>query len=692
MKYISNYNQFGVNIENRFKSYGKDISVLSYTKNRESKEVSVDCVFTVGNNATQVTLPLDDKLVRNLQKLGYPATASMEQHLREYIDQQIDTLNCELLHSHLGWEVENGVLGFKGDISLGYAEKSRYSGNLNIKPKSSLKEFRKDFSRVIEGNTKIEYALVMGLSGCMVGYLNCVLSESIDTLIYDVYGGSTTGKTTIMHLAVSTCGNPANKVNEESLFATCSATKNALVAKLNENYGLFVGYDEVGRLGDKANSSDLIYQIADGTGKARCTKYGNVKDTSTWATACGFTGEMSIQELTDNKDGLLNRVFSFDNIAWTKDENQANEIDEFAFKHCALPVHLLAHHLLKCDKDNVISEYHDIVAELQDILPVQKQYRNRAAKKSAIILLTARHTAKALKVNLSEEGIKRFLVANAFSEFKLEHERAFSRFVTLFYTNISLFCNHAPSSTVTKNLDSRDDPYLPSKIGYYCFTEEERYSYADCQLEYCVISVDVFEEWMKKGGFSNTRGILRKWRELKILDCERDRLAEPRYLVSGGNKVPSYKIMINAPFEYEIAKPWTLSFTKDMQKYLDTSESEAEKNCGASLLSDFRAKSVPLNFIEYVEQQYLSGNPDYQEIVIKYFRYKVDKILSVNRKVTKTERITCLTQVDKNNKEIIDYCEKENYSVDWCYGAAFKGKYLSEESIDALDKLLREDE
>lgn len=683
--------EFGIDDGKSFKSYGKDIEVLSWNRNRDTNEVSVECAFTVGNEIVQVNLPLNDRLVSNLQKAGYPITSSKEQYVRTFIDQQLKDVEAMLLHTHIGWEKENDVLGFKGVESIGYKDKSTYDGKLCLDVSSNYKDFRTDYTTVIEGNTTLEFAIVMGLSGCMVGYLNCACNEQTDTLIYDIYGGSTTGKTTILRLAVSTCGNPYSKTHNESLFGTCSATSNALIAKLHDNYGMFISFDEVGRL-NRQNMDGFLYQIADGTGKARCNIFGNIRSTSAWTTAVGFTGELSILDLTDNKDGLLNRVFSFNNVKWTNSAKQAINVDEFSRKHCGEAVYALANFLLKCNPDDILKEYKGLFEELQDVVPVPEQYLNRAAKKVSVLVMTARSAMKALKISINEQELRKFIFKSAFSEFRLEHERALERFQSLLFENIHKFNNKKPLLYNTKSTSS-NSPHLESDIGYYYF--DEKYSKkALSSYVHCVISSDVFNTWMKKEGFSNINGILREWRKAGILESQKDRFVEKRYIHRGGIMINTYKFHLfftdNEEMKY---LAWINSFSVDLKDRIE-SFSGIEKEYAGILYKAISQPKYSRKLENFLKAEHQKENNDFSVIILDYFKTVVDKIEDYEGNITKTSDISDIKSVEKMNSLFIQKCEQHNcnYKFDNKIAVRDNIKYERKEPELSLSELMDDDD
>ena len=65
------------------------------------------------------------------------------------------------------------------------------------------------YSRCVAGHTPLELAVTLGASACLVGYLSGKIGT--ETLFVNIVGKTSTGKTTMLNLAVSTAGPSVKK-------------------------------------------------------------------------------------------------------------------------------------------------------------------------------------------------------------------------------------------------------------------------------------------------------------------------------------------------------------------------------------------------------------------------------------------------------------------------------------------------
>lgn len=270
--YVSNGGFYGtLGRNNEFYSVGADVKVSKIERVIEDNSILVSLEFAVGG-VTQTVRCRFNELQQELNKAGYPIANSQMANLLDYIQQQMANVETANIHKCIGWySCGNGIV-FKGQKAVGIA--SSYEGSFNIKPHGKIADFREDYNEKIFGNIPLEASMIMGLSACVVGFLSHVSDIPVPTLIFDINGKSTTGKTTCAKLAVSMGGSVQASSDKVSLSATCSTTANALYGILNNNFGYPMLFDETGRFGRYHNYMEMIYALADGTDKARMTKSG----------------------------------------------------------------------------------------------------------------------------------------------------------------------------------------------------------------------------------------------------------------------------------------------------------------------------------------------------------------------------------------------------------------------------------
>lgn len=550
---------------------GADIRVAEYNCDCDTGRFTITATFRVGGVEVTDIIGYDSNLTKNLENSGYIITSkSHEQHLKLYIQEQIQNLGVKFKHSTLGWIKSGEHLFFNAFCSIASKTESSYGGNLSITPRIE-KNYRRTFNALICGNTPLEFACVMGVSGCVVGYLNSV-GESIDTLLYDIYGNTTTGKTTSVKLAVSMCGNPCPSGNEQSLFGSCLTTKRAITARLNGNNGFFVAFDELDMIG-KADLTDLVYSIPSGYDKSGCQVTGEIRPTEKWNTAVAFTGEHSVLESTNQKDGLQMRTVSLGNISWTINGTQAREVTKFFRKNYGVVLPIVAKYLSMQNPDLICQEYEDEVDRIMSILPNDK-LSDRKATKLAVIVLTAKYIKAAMNLNIDVEAIELFALKHAFSPFESEDQRALEYVRMMCHENANFFEYRSCGVVLEDN-----NKHMPTEryIGY-------------CENGKIVVLEAVLIEWFRKGGFTNHKAIRSKWRENGILEAPKDRLYKTLKIRNRPEKV---NVLLITPDLKDGS--WVDQFNVDYNEFLD--------NCKNSVL-----REAAKNFKEALDNNQVSSD------------------------------------------------------------------------------------
>lgn len=332
------------------------------------------------------------------------------------------------------------------------------------------------------------------------------------TLIFDINGKSTTGKTTCAKLAISMGGSVQGSVDKVSLSATCSTTANALYGILNDNFGYPMLFDETGRFGRYHNYMEMIYALADGTDKARLTKNGTISTVKHWATSVLFTGEAPILEKADKTDGLIVRVIPLGNVKWTESKSQAHDVDAFSYNYAGMPIQKLAKYLYTHEEADVVELYKSDIELLADRIPVKEDFRERVAKSVSILSLTSLLAEKALRIKFHKEKIIEFFLDNiADASPQTEAEKAFEYIVNKYYENLGKFI---------KTGDNENDIFTIARkecfgIIWYGYSRKS-FNHGEA-VDLLVIVKNIFLEWMEKGGFSNVNNILREWKENGII-------------------------------------------------------------------------------------------------------------------------------------------------------------------------------
>lgn len=151
-----------------------------------------------------------------------------------------------------------------------------------------------DMACLCAGNSRFEFALSLGFAAPLLAFAN------MDGSIFNLEGGSSTGKTTALKLAASVWGSPAHHVR------AWRVTDNGLesVCPLHNDNLLIL--DELGQVGGRA-LSEVAYMFANGVGKTRAARNGGMRAAASWRGVLLSSGELGLTAKL-NEDGLQARA------------------------------------------------------------------------------------------------------------------------------------------------------------------------------------------------------------------------------------------------------------------------------------------------------------------------------------------------------------------------------------------------
>jgi hypothetical protein len=127
----------------------------------------------------------------------------------------------------------------------------------------------------------------------------------IPNFILDIYGSSSTGKSTALKLAASVYGNPHDPDSLVMQWMNTSAAVEQVAAMCSE---LPIFLDDAQHCSAELKRS-LIYMIANGRGKGRSGSRGGISETATWHTVALSTSEEPLFEASPH-EGARGRILS----------------------------------------------------------------------------------------------------------------------------------------------------------------------------------------------------------------------------------------------------------------------------------------------------------------------------------------------------------------------------------------------
>ncbi|MBC1245878.1 DUF927 domain-containing protein [Listeria booriae] len=508
-------------------------------KDAETKEECCILTYATGYESSREQIELkgeqlQSNKIQELNKYGVAITQANKENVLAALLAMRKELPITKFYDYYGfrWDGNKSTIGFFGEKAWGFpdsenwmlASESRY----NLHPSGSSETWWNMYREHIQGSRWLEFAVVMGLSSAIVGYLK-LKEYDITNLFIHLVADSSKGKTTAAMLAMSVEGNPTTK--KRGLVKTWQTTTNALLLQLENNHGIPVAFDELS-MAPKGNLSDLLYSIADGTQKARATKNATLKATKNWYLTLISTGEVSIFSKVSKNTGLQVRIMELD-VAFTDNATQAEAIKNVITKHYGhvMPDFIQGLYDRGLEHiDNVYEEEQKLcLAVLED-----SALKQRLANRLAILTTTAKLMNEQWGLELDMENLRKQLVANETSivDARSMEERALDDIISEAIQNQAYY--HAPKTT---NI-----------------IKTQFHGYVEVKGEQLVLSVlkQVCEDALTvRGKYQDMAIIAKAWKKAGYLQTEKDKTGKRKSVALNSEervRMPFYELHV--PQEY----------------------------------------------------------------------------------------------------------------------------------------------
>lgn len=410
--------------EIRYLPKGKGFDILEMSENTDNGTVFY-AVETVRLGKTVVfTVAKEDVIKGGYELLQYgkkgldvnasnlKLVAEVFQLKEDEFVQNNGTIN--LLHSQAGIKVCEDAAGNDFVSFAGYynpANGSRYVGHFDLEPKGSAEEWLAFAKTEAKESIPIQFVLSLSIAAMLTALLKGKVD--CDNLVCHLRGDSSSGKTTMLSLAISVYGNPDEKC-PNGLISSWNGTKNALLRRLMDVNGLLLGLDEFSMLQDR-DVSGLIYSIASGIEKDRMNRDATLRERLTGTYILLSTGEASIKNRCNGNIGLSMRILELDSQKWTDSAEQAERIKKFVksnYGHFGVEFgYKLGMWLQEHDMDELISMYEAWRIYYCENCIVQAR-RERMSGRYAMILLAAELMNLFFDMGFDVERICSFLIEN----------------------------------------------------------------------------------------------------------------------------------------------------------------------------------------------------------------------------------------------------------------------------------------
>lgn len=280
------------------------IEFLNFSNVYETKEVPLDEL-------------LDKNKIVKLATYGVDVSSNNAQKLLYHTNNELRHARLTSTSAVCGIAYKDNKAYFVGADTIakeGVTNAIEYNGQLALDKAGCLDICEEMLDKHIFTSVPMQVMFALGLSAPLVAYVGD--SMNVTNIIAHISGDSTTGKSTALKFVASLFGSGKGDSKHTGLFGSWNMTENAMMNILSDNNGVPYTMDEAGMKKNK-NFASIIYRLAEGRDKSRMNYIERSSERKEWSTTIISSGEILLDDKSDQSSGQSVRVLAFNNVKWT---------------------------------------------------------------------------------------------------------------------------------------------------------------------------------------------------------------------------------------------------------------------------------------------------------------------------------------------------------------------------------------
>nr|WP_276531995.1 DUF927 domain-containing protein [Brevibacillus invocatus] len=387
---------------------GAAIDVDQYVTNVDTGEVTVQLSFVDNEKRVRRSLKrneLNKNGMNQLTRYGADCWPEVADAYISNLRKQTTKMKRSYEHSNVGWGMYEDQPMFKLHKGIGFP--SIYDGvKYDLKPKGTLEAWCQMVGEEVLGNPWLEFALAAGFTAPLLSILK--EEAHMDSLFFNFFGVTSTGKTLTTRLAASIFGLP--DTGRKGLLVTWYGTDQGILYNLHGNYGVPIVIDDTSMMEEGKDLTQFAYTVVAGLAKMALTSQGTKREQGDWMTTIFSSSEKSIFGETDQRSGIRVRFFEINEPCLTRSAENAERIEQVILKNYGHAGPIFAKHLLKIGNDEIRRRWRknrlDLLAQLEQM----DSFTKRIAGKLAIVKLAGELANEALGLGLDLDELTESLL------------------------------------------------------------------------------------------------------------------------------------------------------------------------------------------------------------------------------------------------------------------------------------------
>ncbi|MCC0566955.1 DUF927 domain-containing protein [Brevibacillus borstelensis] len=387
---------------------GAAIDVDQYVTNVDTGEVTVRLSFLDNGKRIRRSLKRNE-LTRSgiiqLTRYGADCWPEVADAYVSNLRKQITKKDRSYEHSNVGWGTYEDQPMFKLQKAIGFP--STYDGvKYDLQPKGTFDAWFQMVQKEILGTRWLEFALAAGFTAPLLPILK--EEAHMDSLFFNFYGASSTGKTLCTRIAVSIFGLP--DTGKRGLLITWYGTDQGILYNLHGNYGVPIVIDDTSMMEEGKDLTQFIYTAVAGLAKMALTSQGTRREQGDWMTTIFSSSEKSIFGDTDQRSGIRVRFFEINEKSLTRSPENAENIEKEILQNYGHAGPIYVKYLMKIGNDEIQKRWRNIRKQLLIRLEQKDSLTQRIAGKLAIVQLAGELANEALELGLDIDQLTETLL------------------------------------------------------------------------------------------------------------------------------------------------------------------------------------------------------------------------------------------------------------------------------------------
>lgn len=363
------------------------VKCLKKTLEEEEDPFQVVIEYQDGVNHGEFTMPTKilgslANLVTYFNQQGVMIKDYHKHDVNNILINQIRKSPLQYQHKTLGWKEVDGQWYYLQQTAQIGNYISTCTRNFDFTA-GSQSEYEKMLKKVVYPSKELTLAYMIGFSAVVSSWLEKQNLADLGTIVLNINGRSSSGKSTVEQLLLSPFGNPVFK--KTGLGVTHSGTLNGIIDALGGINGMPRVIDDLTQ-NTQINITELIYTIAQKETKKRCGKdWNNIAEG--WSGLVVISSEEPILD-SCRSGGLYGRVLFADNIQWTKTAEEAETIKAVVQKNYGFKGADFAKFIQSKGMDELSTLLTKHRQDLLSRIELQDAFTARISNKLAVISMT----------------------------------------------------------------------------------------------------------------------------------------------------------------------------------------------------------------------------------------------------------------------------------------------------------------